>query len=206
MVLRPDSPENQDGRAQAAHPQMRKANYRLATILMVAAVSGREGHAKARDQIVIESRLTVAAGPITRFIATRHYGRSYVYAVRAAGLPVTLIDVTDPSHPRILSEAALPTPSSSLLAVVGTAALAGDASAAAPAAAQTVRLMDFSDPNQPKVTKQFDNVTAIDTVQAGGITLVANSDGIWILSQHFAEDPAVEQRYAKKVVYGESMY
>jgi hypothetical protein len=51
------------------------------------------------------------------------------------------------------------------------------------------------------VTKQFDNVTAIQNV-SGGVILLANTDGIWILSQHFAEDPAVEKSYAYKVVYG----
>ena len=193
---------------------MRKINPRLAIILIIAAVSGRELQAKEKhqtaespnqDQIVIESHIAVAAGPIARLIATRHFGRSYAYAVREAGKPVTLIDVTDPRNPRILSEANLPTPSSSLLAVTGTAALASDAAAATTPPVQTIRLMDFSDPAQPKVTKQFDGVTAIETVP-GGLTLLANSEGIWILSQHFAEDPAVEKRYANKVIYGESMY
>jgi hypothetical protein len=193
---------------------MRKHNSRLATILIVAAVSGGGLHAKDKqteaqtakpqDQIEIESHIAVAAGPITRFIATRHYDRTYVYALRQAG-PVTLIDVTDRRRPRILSEASLPTPASNLLAVAGTAALAGDASTPAPPAVQTIRLMDFSDPAQPRITKQFEGVTAMESV-AGGVMLLANADGIWILSQHLAEDPAVDERYAKKIVYGESMY
>jgi hypothetical protein len=194
---------------------MRKVNYRLATVLLITAIGGRLLHArdkhpqlenaKAQDQIVVESHIALAASPITRFIVTRHYDRTYVYAVREAGKLVTLIDVTDRRHPRILSEAGLPTISSSLLAVAGTAALAGDASVTASSPLQTIRLMDFSDPVQPKIAKQFDNVTAVESV-AGGVMLLANSEGIWILSQQFAEDPAVEKRYANKVVYGESMY
>ena len=193
---------------------MRKSNSRLATVFLVAAVCGcqlqaKDKHSKAgslkQDQIEIESHVAMAAGPITRFIATRHYDRTYVYAVREVGQPVTLLDVTDAKHPRILSETSLPTPSSNLLAVAGTAALTGDASPATAPAAQTIRLMDFSDPAQPKVTRQFDGVTAIESV-GGGLTLLANSEGIWVLSERFAEDPAVEERYAKKVVYGESMY
>jgi hypothetical protein len=64
--------------------------------------------------------------------------------------------------------------------------------------------MDFSDPAHPKVTKQFDGVTAIEKI--GNIILLANGDGIWVLSQRLAEDPAVDKRYANKVIYGESMY
>ncbi len=184
---------------------MRKSNTRLATVLLVAAVCGWKLQAKDKhqDQIEIESHVAVGPGPVTRFIATRHYGRTYVYAVRGAGQPVTLIDVSDAKHPRILSEASLSTASSNLVAVAGTAALTSDASVAR--AAQTIRLMDFSDPAQPKVTKEFDGVTAIESV-SGGLTLVANAEGIWVLRQQLAEDPAVEERYAKKVVYGESMY
>jgi hypothetical protein len=59
--------------------------------------------------------------------------------------------------------------------------------------------MDFSDPAHPKVTRQFDGVTAIE--KSGGLILLANPEGIWILSQHLAEDPAVEAAYAHQVIY-----
>jgi hypothetical protein len=183
---------------------MRKSNSRLATILLVAAVCGSAGSPK-QDQIEIESHVAVAVGPIIRFVATRHYDRTYVYAVREAGKPVTLLDVTDAKHPHMLAETSLPTPSSNLIAVAGTAALTGDALTSTAPSAQTIRLMDFSNPAQPEVSKQFDGVTAIESV-GGGLTLLANSEGIWVLSEHFAQDPTVEERYAKKVVYGESMY
>jgi hypothetical protein len=173
-------------------------------------LNAKDKHPKAKpappqDQIVVESQIANADGPVTRFVATRHYDRSYIYAEREAGKPVTLIDVTNPTHPLVLSQATFPVPAGNLLAVAGTAALAGDAAAEKAPAPQTIRIMDFSDPAKPRVTKQFDNVTAIQNV-SGGVILLANTDGIWILSQHFAEDPAVEERYARKVVYGESMY
>ncbi len=161
--------------------------------------------AQPQDQIEVESQIPNADGPITRFVATRHYDRSYIYAEREPGKPVTLIDVTNPARPVVLSQATFPVPSGNLIAVAGTSALASDAAAEKAPIPQTVRIMDFSDPAKPKVTKQFDNVTAIQNV-SGGVILLANSDGVWILSQHFAEDPATEERYARKVVYGESMY
>ena len=65
--------------------------------------------------------------------------------------------------------------------------------------------MDFSDAAHPKITQQFENVTAIEKV-SGTITILANPEGIWILTQHLAEDPRVEERYARKVIYGESIY
>lgn len=192
---------------------MRRTNYQIAALLTASALAGGVLHAKDKqpkakpaapqDQIVVESQLPNAAGPVTRFVATRHFGRSYVYAEREAGEPVTLIDVTNPHQPVVLSQANLP--SGSLLAVAGTAALAGTADGEKHTSPQTIRLMDFSDPANPKVTKEFANVTAVQTI-SGGMVLLANSDGIWILAQHLAEDPATEERYARKVIYGESMY
>ena len=194
---------------------MRTANYQLTTILIAATmgastVQAKDKHPKAdsaqpQDQIVVEAHVANADGAITRFVATRHYNRSYIYVERAAGQPVTLLDITNPSRPEVLSKAAWPAPSGDLLAVAGTAALAGDAPVEKAATSQTIRIMDFSDPANPKVTKQFDRVTAIEKA-AGGVILLANRDGIWILSQHLAEDPEAEKRYARKVLYGDSMY
>jgi hypothetical protein len=194
---------------------MPNSNIRLAIVLTLTAVSGRvldakdkrpkAETAKPQDQIVIEAHITVGGGPIIRFIATRHYDRSYIYAERDAGKSVTLIDVTNLGHPQVLSDPGGRPVLGNLLAVAGTAALEGNGPAEKPPTSQTIRLMDYSDPANPKVTREFNSVTAVEKV-GGGIILLANGEGIWILSQHFAEDPAVEKRYANKVIYGESMY
>lgn len=190
---------------------MLSSNYRLAAVLIVAVVvSGRElaakdKHRKAdasqpQDQIIIEAHIPVTQGPVTRFIVTQHFSRSYIYAEREPGKPVILIDATKPNRPQVLSELAPESPSSSLVAVAGTAALASDSSPTEKALApQTIRIMDFSDPAHPKVTRQFDGVTAIE--KSRGLILLANPEGIWILSEHLAEDPQVEAEYARRVVY-----
>jgi hypothetical protein len=65
--------------------------------------------------------------------------------------------------------------------------------------------MDLSDPASPKVTRQFDGVTAVEKLSSG-LILLANQEGVWVLSQHLADDPKMGERYARKVIYGESMY
>ena len=178
---------------------------KITSLLILAALTlyAKDKHSN-QDEITVDARLSITDGPITRFVATRHYDRLYVYAERATGKPVTLIDVTNSAKPRVLSDSSVPAPSGTLLAVAGTAALAGDSAAPAPTN-QTLRFIDFSNPTAPKVTRQFDHVTAVENVTAN-VILLANPDGIWILSRHLAEDPGVEERYARKVVYGESMY
>jgi len=175
----------------------------IAAGVFVQAAEAKEKKAAAappRDQITVDSHVPFAGAPVTRFIATRHHGSTWVYAERESG-NTTLLDVTHPDRPRILSEIA----SGPLVSVAGTAALFSDASVPAKAAPQTIRVMDFSDPANPKVTRQFDGVTAIQKME-GGVILLANPEGIWILSERLAADPEEERRYARKVIYGESMY
>jgi hypothetical protein len=163
-----------------------------------------------QDAITVVAHIPLTGGPVTRFIATQHYNRSYVYAEHESGKSLTLIDVTNASQPQVLSDVAYTGggASASLLAATGTAALVSDSSAPATqtGATQTIRIMSFSDPLHPVVAQEFKGITATSRDAQPGLIFLANADGIWILQQHFAEDPAVEKSYAYKVVYGESMY
>ena len=195
---------------------MKTLSSRFTLILLLAAAFGHSLAAKDKkkdkadppqDQIRVEAHIPVPGGPITQFAATSHYSRSYVYAERGPGQPVTLLDITNPTQPKILSQV---TSSSSavtgnLVAAAGTAALSTSAGALTTPATQTLHLMDFSDPANPKVTQQFDGVTAVERLP-NGLIMLANGDGVWILSQHLAPDPAEEACYAYKVVYGETQY
>src|SRR5690348_5966650 len=86
---------------------------RFTALFLTAAVFGLPLAAKEKkkdkadppqDQIRVESHIAVPGGPITQFAATTHYNRSYVYADRGPGQLVTLLDVTNPAHPKILSQ------------------------------------------------------------------------------------------------------
>jgi hypothetical protein len=192
--------------------------YKRASIVAVAAsiaIAAGPAFAKSRhsgqasstgqDQITIESHVPAGKGPVVRFVAMERNGRSYVYAERGT----TLIDVTQPAHPKVLSEVS-GAQAGSLVAVAGTAALASSAPAAAtqvPAPApQTIQILDLSNLASPKVTRRFEGVTAMEKLPGHGLILLANAEGVWILSEHIAQDPAVEEQYARKVVYGESRY
>ena len=177
-----------------------------------AALYAKDKHPKkqdsSQDQITVVAHIPSTGGPVTRFIPTEHYGRTYVYAEHESGKTLTLIDLTNPGRPEVVADVANPggTAGASLLTATGTAALVTDTAAVEtkPAAAQTIRIMNLADPQHPAVAQEFQGVTA--TSNHAGLILLANADGIWILQQHFALDPAAEKSYAYKVVYGESMY
>jgi hypothetical protein len=199
---------------------MRPSKYHAIALLLIAMTAQRlpakDKQKKTKtvdqDQISVAAHIAVTGAPILRFMATNHYGRSYVYAERGPGQPITLLDITNPGQPTVVSQlesGQLPSDPASamnLVAVAGTAAISTSASSdVAKASAQTIRLLDFSDPANPKVTRQFEAVTAVERMSST-VTLLANSEGIWVLTNHLAENPADLERYARKVIYGDSMY
>ncbi len=163
-----------------------------------------------KDEIEVVGHIAPTSGPIQRFMATQHFSSYYLYAEHEAGKSVTLIDVTEIGQPALLGEVANApgSGSSNLTMVAGTAALVSSEPAVATASQplQTIRIMDFSDARNPKVAREFTGVTAISKDGGRGLIFVANADGIWILRQHFAEDPEVQRAYEDYVIYGPSMY
>lgn len=92
--------------------------------------------------------------------------------------------------------------SEALVAVAGTAALvSNEVNDPPPTAPQSLKIMDFSDPQHPKIAREFMGVTAVGRDNQRGLVFVANSEGIWILQQHFAVDPEVEAEYTRQVLY-----
>jgi hypothetical protein len=186
----------------------------LGASLLAAPVYAKDKKAKPaakapQDSIEVVGHIPATGSPVARFLTTQHYSSYYLYAEHESGQGVTMIDVTQANRPNVLADmpTALPGGSDSLSVVAGTAALVTSApGASGTPAAQTLRIMDFSDPQHPKVTREFSGVTATNRDDRRGLIFIANSDGIWILQQHLAEDPEVEKAYANYVVYGPSMY
>jgi hypothetical protein len=163
-----------------------------------------------KDEIDVVGHIALPGGPVSRFLATEHYSSYYLYAERASGGNVTLLDVTKASDPSVLADvAAFPaSAASNLTLVAGTAALVSSqpAQPGVAAAPQTIRIMDLSDPRNPQVAREFAGVTAVTRDTGRGLIFLANADGIWILRQRFAEDPEVQRAYEDYVIYGPSMY
>jgi hypothetical protein len=157
------------------------------------------------DTIEVVGHVTLASSPVSHFICTQHYSSYYLYAEHSTGKNITLVDVTQAAAPSVLADVpyAPADGSEGLVAVAGTAALVSTDQSNPGAAVnpQTLRIMDFSDPQHPKVAREFTGVTAVGRDEHRGLVFVANSEGIWILQQHLALDPKVEEEYARYVLY-----
>ena len=73
---------------------------------------------------------------------------------------------------------------------------------AKPASPSVVRIMNFTDPSHPKIAREFQGVTAITRDIRRRLIFLADSEGIWILREHLAEDPEIVQEYSDYVQYG----
>ena len=156
-----------------------------------------------KDSIEVLGQVPVSTGPVTRFLATQHYSSLYLYAEHEGG-KLTLIDVTNASAPLVLADVASAPGTGMLTTVAGTAALIATepTSSAAPQNPQTMHIMDFSDPRNPKVVREFTNVTAMSKDAGHGLIFLADRQHIWILRQHFAQDPQEQKAYEDYVLYG----
>ena len=156
-----------------------------------------------QDQIQVVAHLSLT-GKASRFLMTKHYSREYLYIEYEAGKTVALIDTTNPGHPAVLANVALGADANAeaLLTVTGNAALVTDGPAPTQAftPGRTIRVMSFADPAHPTVQQEFQNVSALARDDSRGLIFLANAEGLWILQQQFAMDPAVEAKWEHDVL------
>lgn len=151
------------------------------------------------DKIQVIAHVPLAGGLVENFVATRHYSRNYLYAEYQSGKSVALIDVTKPGSPSVLAETSSMGNASSagLVAVAGSAALVMDEPTSLQKAddPRTIRIMSFADPAHPATLREFTGVTAVGSDERRGLIFLANSDGLWVLQESLAADPAVETQW-----------
>lgn len=172
--------------------------HRTALALAIAALSVNAFAKDKQDQIEVVAHIPVTGAPVAHLLTTQHYRRQYLYAERQSGSAVTLIDITNISHPAVLAEITDPgATSDTLVSVTGNAALAATTNRPAnvPSSPRTFRILSFADPLHPAVQREFNGVTATARDDRRGLIFLANSGGIWILRQQFAMDPQFEKEW-----------
>jgi len=182
----------------------------LAVLSPMALAKGKNGSPKEpqsapQDTIAVVGRIALPAGRITGLAPTRHYSSEYLYAEYDAGRKLSIVDVTMPDKPSVVSDFAYPANGApdSLIAVAGTSALAigKQPYPVAMAPPMSVKIMSFSDSEHPQVLREFSGITAITRDYSRGLIFLADDAGVWILQEHPAEDPAVEAAFSKRVMY-----
>jgi hypothetical protein len=120
--------------------------------------------------------------------------REYLYLQQASSQGLTLIDVSKPAKPKVVTHV----PRENLTLVTSGLAIAeapgskaagssgadenAEGTRGGGSASEQIRVLDVSDPAHPRTVQNFSGVTSILPDDARGLIYVANGDGIWILS------------------------
>jgi hypothetical protein len=120
--------------------------------------------------------------------------REYLYLQQASSQGLTLIDVSKPAKPKVVTHV----PRENLTLVASGLAIAetpgskaagssgadenAEGTRGGGSAPEQIRVLDVSDPAHPRTVQNFSGVTSILPDDARGLIYVANGDGIWILS------------------------
>jgi hypothetical protein len=173
----------------------------VAGILAVAGSLNAKGRHKTepppQDRIDVVSHIPIANGSVTRFITTNHYRRAYLYAEVNGGNSVELIDITDVNHPKLLADMSNSNGAANLVSAAGTAALVGTDEKTSTNATrpQTFRIMNYADAGHPVVVREFTNVSAIGRDDSRSLIFLANPEGVWVLQEKLAMDPAYVEEW-----------
>jgi hypothetical protein len=182
---------------------MNHLTFRILLCLSLSASSAlartKDKPAPPKDSFDVVGHVPLTGASVSHLISTRHYSSSYLYAEQSSG-DIAVIDVTDSTHPRVISSVSGP---GKLVTATGDVALVSSETQppSTTSAAKTISIVDFSDKANPKVTRQFAGVTSMGSDDGRGLVFLVNADGLWILHRNQAIDPAVQERYAHDVVY-----
>ena len=172
----------------------------ICVVLAVAALSSSPG-ADASDSDSYPSYLEAKviahlplSGGIRRMFLQQEGRRQFLYVQQPSQQGVTVIDITKPERPKVVSQVPLENlimvgsglaifeaPENS--ATTRTSVVTGNAEdPRGNAVLKSVRILDVSDPAHPLAVQNFDGVTSILHDSARNLIYIANGDGVWIVS------------------------
>lgn len=174
---------------------MKLSKVRLVTILTLVSVIGAipavarsKPHDGTPSQIV--GHLTFdGKTPIDIALDTTPSGKRYPYVQNSKDQGVSVIDVSEPAHPKSLETITWPGEAQlSQLDFLGDVALGDASDVASPADGKDFVVYDLSNPTQPRVAQRFSGVkrTIIDR---DGFVYLLNDTGLWILSTAPTPEP-----------------
>jgi hypothetical protein len=133
------------------------------------------------------------------FVRQSSRGKRYLYAIPADGRAVSVINISDPSHPaaagRLSSEAdggaREVTPVGLNAAIVEISDHPGSSPSGQPEP-RSIGIMDLSDPGNPKIACRFTGVTSYLVDDARSLIYIVNGEGLWVVRHQEPPDISVQ--------------
>jgi hypothetical protein len=152
-----------------------------------------------QEQIKVTAHLDLPGIHVQHMYLQQRGDKSYLFLRRVDKNAFAVVDVTDPSKPKLVDRLALQEPKSggvdlpaagSVLAIAfvpdgsaGAGSSSGSAAAANPPT-ETIKLLNLSDPKHPKTIQTFKGVSSVATDDGRKLVFLVNDQGLWIVSHH----------------------
>jgi hypothetical protein len=193
-----------------SHHSVRSRSW-TATVTLLSLVSlfVPLAHAKSKEKdkkqqqptamgIYLISHLPLPETTVSNIVAASDPGRQLLQLTDTTRRMLTVVDVTEPTHPKLLEHSQLPAEfaNASMQNRIGDTALftAAD-SDSSHGDSRSVTLVSFTDPSNPKTVQKFEGVTAVWSDRGQELIYLTNADGLWILQVYSAADKRAEEQF-----------
>ena len=170
----------------------------LMFILMVLAGSAQCSFAQIQPPKVLDqpakviSHLPVDGAVVSRIHLEQRRSKKYLYLETSGKPGIMVVNITKVTKPFVMKDVDLPKDIRvDSLRMIGNGLALAEMSneQGALAVPKTRNVLDVSHPEHPHVIQSFTGVTAMAVSFDNNLLFFANSEGLWILSQHWAQPP-----------------
>ena len=183
-----------------------------ALLISVISLSISPGYAKSRktkehkDQpqtkavgIYLIGHLPLPETTVSGIAAASDPNRQLLQLTDAIHGTLTVVNVAEPSQPKLLGQSKLPRElaHANVQVRMGDAALLTVSQTDSPVHAdpQSLTLVSFADPSNPKTVQTFEAVTAVWSDRERELIYLSNADGLWVLQVYSAADKRAEEQF-----------
>jgi hypothetical protein len=193
-----------------SHDRVRSRSWTATvTLLSLASLFVPLAHAKSKDKdkkqqqpkaagIYLISHLPLPETTVSDISAASDPSRQLLQLTDAARRTLTVVDVTEPTQPKLVKQSQLPAEvaNASMQTRIGDTALFTAANSdSVHGDPRSVTLVSFADPSNPKTVQKFEGVTAVWSDRERELIYLTNNDGLWILEVYSAADKRAEEQF-----------
>lgn len=183
-----------------------------ALLISVISLSVSPGYGKSKEKkgrkdqqqtkavgIYLIGHLPLPETTVSGIAAVSDPSRQFVQLTDAIHGTLMVVDVAEPSRPKLVEQSKLPAElaHAQVQVRVGDAALLTVSQTDSPGHAdpQSLTLVSFSDPSNPKTVQTFEGVTALCNDRERELIYLSNADGLWVLQVYSAADKRLEEQF-----------
>jgi hypothetical protein len=148
-----------------------------------------------QDSINLIGSLDLPHGKIQQIQIVNQEGRSLLYLGDTSQRAATVIDVSDPTHPRVAREMAIPGGLVTLKALGTDSVLVSDRALSDQNHAESLSIVSFKNHDNGTVKCTFANVTALSRDDYRGLIFLVDNEGLKILGAEDSPELQAEREF-----------